>query len=171
MHVFISILVISAVWLKGDWKHWEKYHSVMLYFAIGNLTYNFLTANHFLWRIDPDFLFNHTLTEMIYTFIIFPGCALLFIGNFPKGRSKVVKHYAFWLIVFIVGEYLLTLTDHIKYQYGWHLGWSALFDCIMFPMMKLFYHRPLLAYIISIPLAIFFIWYFDVPVHLPVEDR
>ncbi|WP_246050129.1 CBO0543 family protein [Aquibacillus sediminis] len=86
MHVGITILIIIAVWRKGDWRNWEKYHTVMLYFALGNLTYNFLTASYFLWRMDADFISNHTLTEMLYTFIVFPGTALLFIGNFPTGN-------------------------------------------------------------------------------------
>ena len=51
----------------------------MMYFALGNLLYNFLTASYFLWRLDADFFSNHTLTEMLYTFIVFPGTALLYL--------------------------------------------------------------------------------------------
>ncbi|MDL4840443.1 CBO0543 family protein [Aquibacillus rhizosphaerae] len=171
MHIGLALLMILSVWLRGDWRNWQKYHTVMLYYAIGNLTYNFLTANYFLWRMDGDFISNHTLTEMIYTFIIFPGTALLFICNYPSDLRKIIKHYLFWIGLYVGVEAFMTITGHIDYQYGWNLVWSAAFDCIMFPMMRLFYKRPLLAYFISIFIAIFFLWYYKVPVHLPVEER
>ncbi|WP_407270539.1 CBO0543 family protein [Radiobacillus sp. PE A8.2] len=171
MHVAIALFVIFAVWRWGDWKNWEKYHAVMLYFAIGNLTYNFLTASYFLWRLDADLISNHTLTEMLYTFIIFPGSAMLFIYHYPKSRWKIIRHYAYWIFIYAGIELIMVFTGHIEYQYGWNWYWSAGFDVFMFPMLQLFYKRPLIAYVISVPIAIFFIWYFNVPVHLPVEER
>ncbi len=83
MHVATAIIVIIAVFIWGDWRNWQKYHTTMLYYAIGNLTYNFLTANYFLWRFNADFIPNHSLTEMLYTFIVFPGTILIFLKNFP----------------------------------------------------------------------------------------
>lgn len=171
MHVALSIFVIFAVWRWGDWKNWQKYHTTMLYFALGNLTYNFLTASYFLWRFNSDFLSNHTLTEMLYTFIIFPGTALLFLSNYPKTKKEQLKHYIRWVAIYVLVELAFIFTDHIHYQHGWNLGWSAAFDVIMFPILYLFYKKPIIAYLISIPIAVFFIWWFKVPVHLPVEQR
>lgn len=171
MHVGLTLFVIFAVWRWGDWRNWQKYHTVMLYFALGNLAYNFLTANHFLWRLEADFISNHTLTEMLYTFVVFPGTALLFICNYPDTKRKVWMHYLYWIIIYVGIEWVMTTTGHIKYQFGWGLVWSAAFDCLMFPMLRLYYRKPLLSYIISVPLALFFILYFDIPVHLPVEER
>lgn len=171
MHVFTGLFVIFAVWKWGNWREWEKYHTTMLYFALGNLLYNFLAANHFLWRLDADFLSNHTLTEVIYTIIIFPGTALLFLCNMPKTRNKQILHFTTWIAIYVAWEYMLLLTSGIKYQYGWTLGWSAAFDTFMFPMLLLHHKKPLLAYIISIPIGVFLLWYFDVPVYLPIEKR
>jgi hypothetical protein len=171
MHVGISLFIIFAVWRFGDWRNWEKYHSVMLYFALGNLIYNFLTAGHFLWRLDADFISNHTLTEMLYTLIVFPATSLLFICNYPKGKMKVFLHYVYWISMYAGVELVMTLTGHIEYKYGWSLVWSVGFDCLMFPMLRLYYKRPLIAYLLSVPIGIFFLWYFDIPVHLPVEER
>jgi hypothetical protein len=56
----------------------------MLYFAVGNLTYNLLCAKYWLWKLDGSELFTHTLLELLYTFIIFPGTVLLFLGNYPE---------------------------------------------------------------------------------------
>lgn len=171
MHVALSIFVIFAVWRWGDWRNWEKYHTTMLYFGLGNLTYNFLTANHFLWRFNSDILSNHTLVEVLYTFIVFPGTALLFLCNYPNERKAVFLHYVKWVTIYVGVELLFIFTNHIHYQYGWHLGWSAAFDCLMFPILRLFSKRPLLTYMISIPIAVFFLWWFKVPVHIPVEHR
>jgi hypothetical protein len=68
-------------------------------------------------------------------------------------------------------EFIMTLTGHIEYNYGWGLAWSVGFNCLMFPMLRLYYKKPLIAYLLSVPIGIFFLWYFDIPVHLPVEKR
>ncbi|WP_078544865.1 CBO0543 family protein [Litchfieldia alkalitelluris] len=173
MHIILSVFVIFIVWKWGDWRNWQKYHAVMLYFVMGNLLYNFLTANYFLWRLEADFLSNLTLTEMLYTFIIFPGTALLFIGNYPEGKGlkRVLLHYLFYIGWYAGIELIFSHTGHIIYQFGWTYWWSVGFDLFMFPMLRLFYKKPLLAYLLSIPIGVFFILWFDVPVHLPVEQR
>lgn len=171
MHVVIAILMLFITWKYGDWRHWKKYHTVMLYFAVCDLLYNFLTAKHFLWRLLPDLFSNYTLTELIYVMIVFPATALLFICNYPNKRSAIIIHYVKWVGSYTFVEWIYIKTNHIGYQYGWHLGWSFLFDCIMFPMLYLFHKKPLVAYLLSIPIALFFIWMFHVPVNTPLEQR
>jgi hypothetical protein len=56
MHLALAFITLLSVWKWGDWRNWEKYHSTMMYFALGNVLYNFLCANHFLWKLKPDFL-------------------------------------------------------------------------------------------------------------------
>lgn len=165
--------MITIVYKAGDWRNWHKYHTVMMYFALGNLLYNFLTANYFLWRLEADFIPTHTLTEMLYTFIIFPATSLLFIGNYPENESKwrKIRHTLWYIFWYAAVEFVFMHTGHIKYQYGWSYFWSVGFDCFMFPMLRLFYKRPLIAYLLSIPIAIFFLWFFEVPVQIPVEKR
>ncbi|MEQ6375540.1 CBO0543 family protein [Bacillaceae bacterium S4-13-58] len=173
MHLIVSLFVILSVWLWGDWRNWQKYHTVMLYFALGNLAYNFLTANYFLWRLDADAFSNRTFTEVLYTFSVFPGTALLFVGNYPKnlGKSKIISHYLFYIGWYAGIEFLYVHFNRIDYQYGWNYWWSVGFDIIMFPMLWLFYRKPLIAYPLSILFAIFFLWWFDIPVGVPVENR
>jgi hypothetical protein len=68
----------------------------------------------------------HTLTEMLYTFIVFPATGLLFLGNYPKGVIKKILHTLQWIAIYGVWEYVFTLTGSIEYQYGWTLhfnGW------------------------------------------------
>lgn len=161
----MAVFILIIVWRFGNWSHWKDYHATMLYFSIGNLTYNFLIQTHFLWRFKPDFLTNYLFTEMLYTFIVFPATVLLFIGNYPQEKRKVLFHYSKWILIYVGFELLFVRTGHIQYQFGWSLGWSFLFDCIMFPMLRLHFKYPALAYLLSIPIALFFIWRFHIPVN------
>ncbi|TVY07514.1 CBO0543 family protein [Paenibacillus cremeus] len=172
MHLAIATLILIVAWKRGDWKNWRDYHTTMMYFALGNLLYNFLTANHFLWKLKADFLPNHSLTEMVYTFVTFPLTAFLFLSNYPKDRiGKQIAHNLKWILIFTAVEYFLMITGRIIYQYGWNLYWSIIFDCTMFPMLRLFYKRPVLAYGISAIMCVFWVWYFKVPVNVPIELR
>jgi hypothetical protein len=136
MHVLTATISIIAVYIWGDWKNWKKYHATLLFFALGNLVSNFLTANYFLWRLDADFLLNHTLTEMIYTFIVFPATGLLFLGNYPKGVIKQILHTLQWIAIYGILEFVFTLTESIEYQHGWTFGWSIVALFFMFPSIK-----------------------------------
>ncbi|MFC5653707.1 CBO0543 family protein [Paenibacillus solisilvae] len=171
MHLTLALITILAAWKYADWKNWQQYHSTMMYFALGNLLYNFLTANHFLWKLKPDFLPNHSLTEMVYTFIIFPATVLLFLSTYPKRDKKLIGHYLKWIGIYVGVEWFFMMTGRIIYQYGWSLYWSIIFDILMFPMLRLFYKRTLLAYAISLLMCIFWVWYFKVPVNVPIEKR
>jgi hypothetical protein len=171
VHLAISIIVIYSVWRWGDWRNWQKYHTTMLYFALGNMTYQFLTANYFLWRLGADPITNYTATEMLYTFIVFPGTALLFLSGFPNSLRLGIRRIVIWIGIYIGFEFVLMKMGLMEYQFGWNLLWSALFNCTMFPMLLLFHRKPLIAYVISIGMALFWICLFDVPVHLPIEQR
>ncbi|MFD0697531.1 CBO0543 family protein [Paenibacillus sp. GCM10027628] len=171
MHFFIGFFVIVASYRWGDWRNWKKYHTTMTYFAMGNLLYHYLCANHLLWQLKPDVSGTYSITEMVYTFIIFPGTALLFLSNYPQGRAKVIRHYAYWVLIYGGMEYVLYLFGRIHYQYGWGFGWSVLFDCTMFPMLKLFSVKPLRAYLISAVLTVFWVILFKIPVNVPIEFR
>ncbi|OLO37956.1 hypothetical protein BTR23_12400 [Alkalihalophilus pseudofirmus] len=171
MHFILTLIVIIAVWVKGDYKGWQKYHATMLYYAIGNLTYNFLCANYLLWKLDPDIMPNHSMTEMLYTFIVFPATILMFLRHYPNTFKKQVIHNLIWIGLYVGIEYIFLLTDRIYYQFGWTLWWSALLVAVMFPMFRLHYKRPLLTYILSLIITIILIFIFDVPVDIPIEDR
>ncbi|MFE8702855.1 CBO0543 family protein [Cytobacillus sp. FJAT-54145] len=174
MHIILTIVSIIAVWIRGDHREWKKYYTTMQYIAIGNLTYNFLCASHWLWRLSPDIKwFNHTILEMAYTFIVFPFTALMFLSHYPEneGRWRVIRHYLFWIGLYVAIEFVLMVQGSILYKYGWSLGWSALFDCLMFPFLRLHFKKPLFTLIVSVPIAIFWLWLFEIPVYLPIEQR
>ncbi|WP_423410801.1 CBO0543 family protein [Heyndrickxia sp. MSNUG] len=146
----------------------------MQYIALGNLTYNFLCASHWLWQLSPDIKWlNHSLLEMSYTFITFPITTLMFLARYPEGQGlqRILRHYLFWIVLYAGVEIILLMRGNIIYKYGWSLGWSILFDCIMFSFLRLHHKKPLLTLIISVPMAIFWILYFVIPVYVPIEKR
>jgi hypothetical protein len=171
MHVFTAIISIIAAWRWGDWRNWKKYHSTMLFVVVGNLTYNFICANHFLWRLIPEFFSNHTIAELGYTFIVFPANALLFLSNYPDNTLKKTLYYIKWIFIYIIVEYLFLINNGIIHDYGWNIWWSLAFISIMFPLLRLHYTKPLLAYLFAIAMGSFIIFYFDVPVEIPMEFR
>ncbi|MCU9611996.1 hypothetical protein OEV98_00300 [Caldibacillus lycopersici] len=174
MHLILAFLSIIAVWIRRDYREWEKYYSTMQYIAIGNLTYNFICASHWLWQLSPDIKwFNHSLLELAYTFITFPLTALMFLAHFPEdqGWMRVFRHYLLWIGLYIGVEILLLLKGNIIYKYGWSIYWSSLFDCVMFPFLRLHYKKPLFTLLISIPMIAFWIWFFQVPISVPIEKR
>jgi len=174
MHLILAMISIIAIWFRKDFRNWKRYYTTMQYIAIGNLTYNFLCARNWLWQLSPDFKwFNHSLLEMSYTFITFPLSALMFLARYPEGQSKQKKfiHYIAWIGLYIGIEIILLIKGNIIYKYGWNLAWSALFDCMMFPFLRLHHKRPLLTLIISVPMTIFLLWLFDIPVSIPIEKR
>ncbi|WP_174728003.1 CBO0543 family protein [Mesobacillus harenae] len=174
MHLFLAFISIIAVWVRRDYKNWRIYYSTMQYVALGNLTYNFLCTSHWLWQLSPDIdWFNHSLLEMSYTFITFPLTALMFLSRYPEGKSvsRIFRHYLFWIGLYVAIEIILKFQGTILYKYGWGIWWSALFDCIMFPFLRLHYKKPLLTLALSVPMTIFWLWFFEVPVHIPIDKR
>ncbi|MDC3417401.1 CBO0543 family protein [Aquibacillus salsiterrae] len=174
MHIILAIISIIAVWTRKDYVKWETYYPTMLFIATGNLTYNFLCASHWLWRLSPDVTwFNHSLLEISYTFIVFPGTALMFLARYPKGQGmwRITRHYLFWIGLYVGVEAILAASGSILYDYGWSLWWSALFDTIMFPVLVLHHKKPLVALLLGFLVAILLLWYFDIPVNIPIEKR
>ncbi|MFB4166065.1 hypothetical protein ACE1TI_20285 [Alteribacillus sp. JSM 102045] len=171
MHVFITALVIFLVWRSGNYKQWRKYHTTMWFFAGANLTYYVLCANYFLWEIHADFSAGYSLQIMLYTFIVYPGSLLLFLANYPGSIQGKIFHNVKWIGIYTGTEYIYYLLGLITFNYGWHLGWSLLFLCIMFPMLRLHHTKPLLTYVLSILITLILLWIFNVPVEIPIEER
>ncbi|WP_274654406.1 CBO0543 family protein [Paenibacillus humicola] len=165
MHVAIAAGALLASLIWGDWRRWRDYRPAMMYFAIGNLLYLYLCSGHMLWTLKPDLFPKSVLTEVIYTFVTFPLTALLFLSNYPKRTAAVIFHYVQWIALYAGVEWLLSLTGRIVYSNGWSFWWSLLFDVTLFPMLRLFYRRELLAYVFSVGLTILWLVLFRVPMN------
>lgn len=153
MHLTLALITILAAWRWSDWRDWRQYHSTMLYVTAAGFLYEFLTLDQTLWVFHPDFLYNQTITIIVYAVVTMPLTILLYLSNYPKTIGKQIRHICLWIGIYVSAELLLFVSGRITYQNGWNMGISVLFDMMMFPMIKLHHSRPLLAYIVTIPIV------------------
>ncbi|WP_270180881.1 CBO0543 family protein [Alkalihalobacillus sp. CinArs1] len=167
MYILGALCWIIAARLFGDWRHWEKYHHTILYFIACDLLYNFLTYKYPLWEYtESNFLPNHTSINLIIMFIVYPCSVLIYIPYMDrlKRTSTKLLFLLSWVVLYGFFEWLFTVLDLFHYHHGWTLISSIVFDFIMFTMLYLHYKRPLIAYVISIPIIIVLLILYDVPV-------
>ncbi|WP_369125267.1 CBO0543 family protein [Alicyclobacillus fastidiosus] len=154
-----------GTWKWGDWRHSRKYQSTMLYAVGVSLLYEFLTVNYPIWVFSDFWLPSHTLNSLIVTLIGIPLSVLIFLSRFPEHSiRKQIIHVLWWVLLYAAIELFWVIIGLFHYYHGWTFWWSVLFDCIMFPMVRLHYKRPLLAFAISIPIVITFMVVFHVPI-------
>ncbi|MGE5415559.1 MAG: hypothetical protein ACM3UZ_02110, partial [Acidobacteriota bacterium] len=71
-----------------------------------------------------------------------------------------IAYTALWVGLGTALEFILIKTGFFVHLHGWNLWWSALFYCIMFPLLQLHYSKPLLVWPISFVLAFAVIYRF-----------
>jgi hypothetical protein len=165
MHIAFAIVTAFVAWQRGYLRDWTKYHHTMLYMFSMGMLYEFLTRDYHLWLFNSDFLLNRPMITILYATITMPLSVLMFLSRCPTEIRKVVIYYCLWIIIYIGGEFILGIFGRISYFHGWNLWWSLLFDCIMFPMLRLHFKHPLAAYMLSIPIIMMYIFVFKVPIH------
>ncbi|HZG57490.1 CBO0543 family protein [Paenibacillus sp.] len=169
MHLATAGVVLYALWKWADLSRWRRYHASMLYFSVCNLLYLYLCQDYPLWSLIEDgSVPHHAWTAALYNFFIYPSCVLLFLSRAPRRRTAALwLHVGKWVALFALIEALYLELGLMIHDHGWSLGWSVLFDCIMFPMLLLHQRRPLLAYPLSVLFACGWLLLFDVPARSP----
>jgi hypothetical protein len=166
MHLTITAFIILIVYHRGVWKDWKQYHPTMLFFGLMELVYNCIVKenNYFLWKITPDIFCTRIPLLCLYSFIIFPLTALLFLSNLPQKISKQILHIAKWCCIYILFEGIVSIFNRIDYFNGWSLLHSFIFDIILFCGLILHHKKPLIAYIIFILTTFIGIWAYNIPI-------
>jgi hypothetical protein len=164
-HVSVVIIALLICYKWGDWRHWEKYYSTILFFMIGDFIYLVLFRKTMLWTYNTDIL-NHTLVNLLVLFTVYPATILLFIPYFPKHKHIVKKagYILLWVALFGTAEYVSHSLGFFNYHNGWNCGWSIIFSAIMFPLQYLHYHKPLLAWGLALVKLVTFISIFNVDI-------
>lgn len=171
MHIAITIWAVIASWRAWNWERFYKFHATILYISAMNLVYLFFTTDYHLWRMLPDLGLPPSIIYMLYTFIVFPCSAILFLSHYPKPFKSQIYHILKWIIIYIGAEWIGSLFNRITYGHGWNLWWSFLFLFLMFPMFRLHYKRPLLTYLLTLVFIALIFYFFKVPWKLSMEDR
>lgn len=158
--IILGIICIYLCFKLGDWKNWKLYYPTILYYIIGDLTSNILTYNKPLWLLR-GFFWKHTFTDYFVAFVIFPCIIILFLSNYPK--QKKVIYIAFNVFILSSLEYIANVTGRVVYYNGWNYFYTILFYSGMFPLLRLHFKKPILAWLISMVLAFFVAFIFKIP--------
>lgn len=167
IHLAVAAIAALSTLREQIWRFGALYHSTILYMLVCNLLYLVLTADHFLWAFVPDVHRYPILTELLYTFVVFPCTVILFLRGYPDRGLKVLLHYVKWVSIYGVVELVYFYTGRIEYAHGWNWYWSVGFDCVMFPMLRLHHKKPLTAYVMSLPFIVLLMIWFEVPLDQP----
>jgi len=159
----VAVIALASVAVKRAWRGFSVFHTTVLYMMVCNLLYWFLTDDYLLWAFVPDLIPNGVITELIYMLIVFPCTVVLFLSSFPNQKKGRWKHYALWVAIYGVSEFVYSVTGRIMYDHGWSCWVSLAFDCLMFPMLRLHSTRPGIAYIVSVFCAVGLMLLFRVP--------
>lgn len=163
--VALIILIIMSMficWKYGDWRNWKLYYPTITYLIIGDLAYNILTSRMPLWSYNIK-LINNISTDFLVTAFIYPCTVIMLLTYYPKLIKKQVAYVLFWVFIYSLVEYIATISDSFLYSNGWNIGWTILFNCIMFPLLYLHYKRPLWVWPISMVLASIVLYIFKIP--------
>lgn len=166
-HIIIGFFLILCAWKWGDWKNYRLYLPTILYFIMSDMLYNLFTWDYSLWSYPhpPNLLPNHLLNNLFIMFTFYPSTVLIFLYRFFKESGvKQALYLLTWIVLWLGFELIMVLKGLCVYHHGWTYGWSIIFVCIMVPMLILHHKHPMWAYILSVPIIVFLLLWFHVPV-------
>ncbi len=164
--IFVVVVYILFAKFFIDWKRWKDFYPTIQFYIICNLLYNVIFYNHTLWEykaVTVDWL-NHTLIDLVFSFFIIPVVIMIFLRFYPYGKKKFL-YITCWIIYFTFLEYLFLKKGLFLYENGWTIGWSAIFNIIMFSILGLHHKKPLFALILSVPIIAILLWIFHPSFH------
>jgi hypothetical protein len=149
--------LLLAAWRWGDWRRWQLYYPTLLFVMVANLAAGYITYHHPLWDFNADTLAaSETTVELLNTFVALPATTLIYLSNYPAvGPARQARYVLAWITLFAAIETTDTLVGGISYFNGWSLAHSIIFDCVMFPIIRLHYVRPPRAWLASLVLAFY----------------
>ncbi|WP_226665321.1 CBO0543 family protein [Metabacillus litoralis] len=173
MHTLTHLACIFFVYKFANLREWKNYHPTLLYICVINLLYNFLLANYDLWKYQPDFYSNHSLTEVGNSIILLPAIAYIFLTYYPEnqGMRKILKYYLKWIVWSLVIESVYVYFGKITFHHGYKFWMEPFFYILMYTFVRLHYKKPLLTYFLSVIVVLLLLWIFDIPVTTPINQR
>lgn len=152
--LFMTLCSLLSAWKKGNWGHFDKYYPTLLYFALGNLTYEYIAHSYFhLWQFNKIGLFPEQAADLIYIIFIVIPALFVYLSRYPETPIERILHILKWILIFTVFEWIGgKFFNVIHYHNGWSIWWSLIFNFIMFPMMRLHYLYYKRALLLSVPI-------------------
>lgn len=165
--ILYSCAFILCAWKWGDWRNWGKYLPTIQYFIGCDMLYNLLTWNYHLWAFPhpPNVLPNHMMVSLFRVFTTYPSFILIYLYHYPKHNGiRQALYLLAWFTLWALDELYMVRSGILVYSHGWNYVWSLVFLCIMLPMLILHHKHPLWAYLLTVPIVVFLVLWFHVPV-------
>ncbi|MBK1812157.1 hypothetical protein JHL18_16160 [Clostridium sp. YIM B02505] len=161
IHTIFTFILIIAVWKTEVWKNWSRYYSTILFFALGDLMYQFLFDEKPLWIHNSTWL-SEKQVNLVWICLIYPCTTLLLLSFYEKQKNAVKKgcYVFFWFLIYVVLEVFLCRFRLISYYNGWNFYWSVGFDVFMFNILLLHNYKPLWAMLVASIFAIIAMYIF-----------
>jgi hypothetical protein len=160
--IILTVLCAIVCFKWGAWRRWREYYPTILYVIIGDMAYNFVFHDHTLWLYDG--VFNHTTSDIIAAFLMFPSVVILYLTRWPKRIVTQALYILAWAAFNTLFEYISVVLGVFEYDHGWGILWSFGLLVIAFIMMRLHYRKPLVAWPISAVLALLTALAFGLPI-------
>lgn len=171
MNAIYGLVWLTALFLWGDLRNFKKYYPTFLFFLLGDFLYLYFLSDHFpMWTyvpqgLDKEIGLTGTNISLSVMFIKYPVTILIFLGRYPEKQTRVKQliYLLIWSVIYTINEVLDKSFGLMKYDNGWNIWWSALFDFVMFSILRLHHVRSFHAWVASL-IFVLFLWYvFDVP--------
>jgi hypothetical protein len=158
--VILGGVVLTVV--KGKWQGWKEYLPTFYYWALFSCFYEYISyiGDKHLWEFEQNFI-SLFITETLYTFIFYPSMIILFLSNFPEGKTRRLWYYIKWISLSVIIEAIALRLGSIKFAHGWSIVWEVFFYSTMYPMLRLHYRNPMIALILSVFFVLFYLLIFD----------
>ena len=160
--LLMGIIFGGACYKWGDWKHWKLYYPTLLFYMVGALTENIITAKKVLWLFYGSYPIDR-LSDYIFGLLIFPSIEILFLSRYPKGFMRQLVYMLSFIGLMSLVELILYSTHLLVYYNGWTYGWSVLLYIGVFPLLRLHFKKPIVALVVLFALAIGGFIYFKLP--------
>jgi hypothetical protein len=159
-----GIASILICWKWGNWKNWKEYYPTILFFFVSNLVYCVLIAPKPLWNYGP-WLGQYPFFDITVMLSLYPSTTILFFTFYPFAAQlgKQALYILLWTAIYTAMELLASVTGGFSYSNGWNIYYSVLFNLLMFPLLRLHYKKPLLAWPLSMVLSSTLVFWFQIP--------
>ncbi|WP_078544474.1 CBO0543 family protein [Litchfieldia alkalitelluris] len=167
--------IYASIWLFslykwGDWKNWKNYYSTILFFILGDFIYLYLLSDIYpMWKYEPYHIdgtmgITNTHVSLSIMAIKYPATVLIYLYHFPENNwKKQFGYLLLWVGLYSINEIIDLYYGVINYYNGWNFWWSIIMNIIIFSTLRIHYHNPILAWLMSIAFILCLWHIFNVP--------
>ena len=165
MHLATAFITVIASWKYGNWKNYKHYSGTLFFMSTFAFMYEYLAKNYTLWTYSPELTPYKTLPILLHGAITLPLSTFVYLSTFPStSKLHSIIHVVKLIGIFSFVEWTFIMSGRIRYENGWCLLYSVLFNAVMFPMLLLHQKKPVWAYPICFCIICFLMWFFKVPI-------